>query len=169
MSRSSSGRRLPSRYSRLREEGGKLSGIIRGWCVGGNWGPEGGDDEDQSRIRGPPPPFSFPGFPSPAPLPPSQCLEAAFTVPGGEMVDVRECLCFYKSVCLGGSQGTLTRNREVKTLENHVPGLGKINNSDQWPECWSIHSGTQSLLIVCRGRHQVNSICRVTSRQMLNA
>lgn len=71
--------------------------------MGGNWGPEGGADEDQSRIRGPPPPFSFPAFPSPAPPPPSQCREAAFAAPGGEMVDVRDCVCVsvYQSVWVG--------------------------------------------------------------------
>lgn len=75
--------------------------------MGGTRGPGGGDDADQS-VRGPPPPFLAPAFPL-APPSPSQCREAAFAAPGGEMVGRRDCLCFCISVCLGGSQRTLLR------------------------------------------------------------
>lgn len=172
MSRSSSGRRLPSRYSRLREEGGKLPGIVRGWCVGGNWGPRGGDDEDQSGVRGPPPPLSFSAFPSPLALspssPPSQCREAACAAPGGEMVDAHDCVCVFVYLSVwAGLGGPLRVTVRRKTFENHGPELRKTDTENSGLSAGlSIQALSLHCLIVCRGRPQVNFICRVTSRQM---
>ena len=63
--------------------------------------------------------------PPPLPLPPSQCREAAFAAPGGEMVDARDCLCFCISVCLGGSQRTLKRSRKLKNIGKPRPRIRK--------------------------------------------
>lgn len=103
--------------------------------MGGTRGPGGGDDADQSGVRGPPPPFSFLLSPPPLPLPPSQCREAAFAAPGGEMVDARDCLCFCISVCLGGSQRTLKRNCKLKNIGKPRPRIRKNRSGVQWSEC----------------------------------
>lgn len=98
-------------------------------------GDRGGDDADQSGVRRPPSARpKFTAFPSPAPLPPSQCREAAFAAPGGKWWTARDCLCFCTlSVCLGGSQRTW--RIWLKNVRNHVPGLGKADPGVQWSEC----------------------------------
>lgn len=113
-------------------------------------------------LLSPPPSRSLPSSP------PSQCREAACAAPGGEMVDAHDCVCVFVYLSVwAGLGGPLRVTVRRKRFENHSPELRKTDTENSGLSAGlSIQALSLHCLIVCRGRPQVNFICRVTSRQM---
>lgn len=120
--------------------------------MGGKRGPGGGDDADQSGVRGPPPPFSFPAFPSPAP--PSPHLSAGkpplLRLVGKWWTLVTVSVFFVYQSVWAGLKGPLRETVSWKAFENHVPGLGKTDLESSGLNAGpSIQAPSLQCLIVC--------------------